>query len=173
MIDLIVGSVVSCIVVALISYLVYEAVRDARKSKRGDGIEVCDGCGRDLRDYTERCPECGVPTRHSHLKELERLRDDWPSSPIDPRVPGMDEVPVPIFTTRDATLAGLLQQHLEARGIACRVPEPKQIGRYGRNDLYTPFEVMVWTLDEDAAKRIIAHLCPARLMEESARLAAT
>ena len=69
------------------------------ETRDDDDQELCKSCGYDVRGVVN-CPECGKPTPEGRRQHLAKLREDWPTETIAPRVPDADEQPVVILTHR-------------------------------------------------------------------------
>ena len=130
--------------------------------KQGDESAICEYCKYDARGL-ERCPECGRETRLGCQQRLARLRENWPTEDLTPRVPAAGEQPVVIVRTDDHMAAHLLAQHLEARGITALADESdKSYGGVGFSVLPACC-LKVWTDDVERARAIVEKLWPEAL----------
>jgi hypothetical protein len=93
--------------------------RAARRQSRADEGR-CLECGYDLRATPYRCPECGTTTQRWSAVLRRRLAEAWPHTAIAPRPLVEGERVVVVHASLNAIEVNLLQQHLEARGVACR-----------------------------------------------------
>lgn len=119
--------------------------------------ELCRTCGYDLTGTPLRCPECGTFSRQARL---ERLKTDWPTESITPRVPETGERWSKVYTADFDFEATLMQEHLQARGVPCEIASNAKsfllAGSY--TPTYTVLELMVPEGDFERAKGIIERL---------------
>ncbi len=144
------------IVISLIWYFRSATARANDESEMFAAIK-CRRCGYDMRATPDRCPECGSL---SIKARSERLQNDWPTEPIEPRVPDALEKWVSIYTAETGMEATLLQQQLEARGVACRIDSNAKT--YLLSGSYTPThtvqELVVPEGDIERARMIVHRL---------------
>jgi hypothetical protein len=130
--------------------------------KDDDDQDICIHCGYDVRTLL-RCPECGQPTREARRRKLLKLREQWPTETIAPRLPEADEQPVLILTTDDVFAGRLLCEHLEARGIKANLNEVKGVSLAAYTTARDSYRLTVWTNDKERAEAIVEHLWPAEM----------
>jgi hypothetical protein len=148
------------IVIGMIPPLVlWWAWRITQIRESEDRERHCPHCGYDLRASPDRCPECGQVTPDALRKRLMALREHWPGSPIELRVPDPGEVPEVIFASPDGTKADLLRQHLIGRGIACHLHHSWHVDDTGQR-VDSDSTLVVWSKDVELAQSLIQHLLP-------------
>lgn len=121
-----------------------------------EDTETCDHCGYDVRGGFLLCPECGQPTHVAKRRRIARLQNDWPAETISPRRSHPDEENVIVHETSDSMLASLLQQQLQARGVACRL-EPPHAASFWPQGTHSCY-LIVWSADLDRAKLLLGKL---------------
>ena len=151
-------SLLSVVLLVTVPLLLAWAVfrRRPRSQHEEEPEEVCPHCGYDLRATPRRCPECGTINPRWRIR---RLANRWPSTPLTIRSPGPLEKLQVVHDASNAMEADLLQQQLEARGVACRaVHQPDALD--GITGQFRPgaVELVVWSEDVERAKAIMAEL---------------
>ncbi len=157
--------VVFLLVPATFVYFVW-MIYSWRRRQAGLPESHCEKCGYDLRASFGRCPECGTPVPDSpeeesdriarqHILDPRRLREEWPASPLAPRIPSESEGVWTVYSTRHSTEADLLKQQIEARGISCRVVDrgTLRVRRASGDPLY--FALVVPEGDKQFATEIV------------------
>jgi hypothetical protein len=135
-------------VAAVVAWAVWKVWRQGvREAKQFDAEQrrdqgLCPECGYDVRGGTgDRCPECGADLREPEpagepsvpeaTLDPRKLAHDWPATPIEPVAPHSGAELAPLHVTRIPKEAGLLQEHLLARGVWCRLEQRQEYATAG------------------------------------------
>jgi predicted amidophosphoribosyltransferase len=138
--------------------------RDGEANRREENR--CLNCGYDLRFSQIRCPECGTAIQ-VRSGDVFPLRDNWPATPIDQRLPAVDEMPMAIRYTSIPSEAMLMRDQLNARGIACWIERQKAQHLIGyQADRAGNLSVNVWSGDESLARDLLEQLTQPRRRED-------
>jgi hypothetical protein len=141
----------------------YWLIAKGPKPPRARVANRCTRCGCDLIGAPDRCPKCSIEIDYDdHIAgELDAglLQQDWPSTPVSQRAPGLAEEAITVHTTTNMHEANRLQEQLAARGYACRLETVESSRTYpGLGPAALTFNIKVYAEDLAAARHYVRGL---------------
>ncbi len=112
-----------------------------------------------MRATPQRCPECGWIVTDAPVEgfDLEKLREDWPTTSIACRKVEPWEELVIVYETDNGWLAQLLAEQFLARGVWCETTRTRRTEVAGAvTRSFVHFAIVVAKDDSDAALAIMA-----------------